>query len=81
MLLCTVPLLCCRPAQWLSSVVQFVGFAEPLKYLLVVLKPGFSGQQLAAMTPDIPAMADVISSSEITGVIVATGAPSGTIQG
>jgi hypothetical protein len=58
-------------------VVQYVGFAVPLKYLLVVLKPGFGGKQLAALQPDVAAMADAVPASEITGVIVAAAAAPG----
>lgn len=67
----------CRLAQWLSSVVDHIGFSAPLKYLLVVLKPGFTGKQLAALNPDIAAMAKALPASEITGVIVATRAGQG----
>ena len=68
-----------RSAQWLSSVVRFVGFAGHVKYLLVVLKPGFGGQQLAALKSDVGTMKDALSASEIIGVIVATGATPGML--
>jgi hypothetical protein len=58
-------------------VVQYVGYAAPLKYLLVVLKPGFSGKQLAALKPDVAAMAEAVPADEMIGVIVATGAAAG----
>lgn len=57
--------------------VQYVGFAVPLKYLLVVLKPGFGGKHLAALKPDVAAMADAVPASELTGVIVAAVAAPG----
>lgn len=59
--------------------VEYVGFAVPLKYLLVVLKPGFGGKHLAALKPDVAAMADAVPASELTGVIVAAvAAPGGS---
>lgn len=67
-----------RSSAWLSTVVQYVGFAAPVKYLLVVLKPSFGGKQLAAMKPDVATMAEVVPASELIGVIVATGATEGT---
>jgi hypothetical protein len=61
------------PSHWLSAAVHYCGFAAPLKYLLVVLQPSVcSGAALAALAPDIAAMADAISAAELTGVIVAT---------
>jgi len=76
-------IVCCggRPAQWLSSVIDHIGFSAPLKYLLVVLKPGFTGKQLAALNPDITAMAEALPASEITGVIIATIAGQGERSG
>jgi hypothetical protein len=53
-------------------VVHFIGFAAPLKYLLVVLKPGVAtGAHLAALTPDTAAMRGAVPGEELTGVIVA----------
>ena len=83
---CALLLLLCllpprhRPSQWLSSVVQYIGYSAPLKYLLVVLKPRFGGRQLAALKPDVAAMAEAVPALELTGVIVATGAAPGALR-
>lgn len=72
--------LLCRPSQWLSTVVQYVGYSASLKYMLVVLKPGLGGKQLAAMKPDVAAMPEAVPASEMTGVIVAAPATAGAWQ-
>lgn len=79
---CPACALCCwcRPSQWLSTVVQYIGYSASLKYLLVVLKPGFGGKQLAALKPDVAAMAEAVPASEMTGVIVAAAAEAGVWQ-
>lgn len=61
--------------------VQHIGFCAPLKYLLVVLKPGFGGAELAALKPNTAAMAHAVSASELTGVIVAAAAKEGEQTG
>jgi hypothetical protein len=72
--------LLCRPSEWLSTVVQYVGYSASLKYLLVVLKPGLGGKQLAALKPDVAAMSEAVPASEMTGVIVAAPATAGAWQ-
>jgi hypothetical protein len=72
--------LLCRPSTWLSTVVQYVGYSASLKYLLVVLKPGFGGKQLAALQPDVAAMTEAVPGSDMTGVIVAAAAAAGAWQ-
>jgi hypothetical protein len=82
LLLCTtsvrpVDVFAGRPSQWLSSVVQHIGYSAQLKYLLVVLQPRFGGKQLAAVKPDVAAMGEAVPASEVTGVIVAAASAPG----
>jgi len=56
--------------DWLLTVVQHVGFASSLKYMLVVLKAGVGKAGLQLIRPDYRAMEAAASAQHITGIII-----------
>jgi hypothetical protein len=61
--------------DWLLTVVQHVGFASSLKYMLVVLKAGVGKAGLQLIRPDYRAMEAAASAQHITGIIISTAQP------